>query len=162
VARPDKSEIAQALRARVEQELNTLRASQRTAQEGAIHEETRQEDPKDTRAIEAQYVSRGLADRVEDLHRTLTTLATMRLDTFGEDDPIDVSALVGFKDGDTERIYFLVPVAGGETLEVAGTRVQTLTPESPLGSALCGACTDHDVELDLPGRRLVTTIDWVL
>jgi len=79
------------------------------------------------------------------------------------DAPLRIGAVrVGFKDGDTERVYFLVPVAGGETLEVAGTRVQTLTPESPLGSALCGACTDHDVELDLPGRRLVTTIDWVL
>ena len=157
--RPNKSELARALRAKVEQELTTLRESQRTAQEGAIHEETRQEDPKDTRAIEAQYVSRGLADRVEDLQRTLATLAAMRLDKFGEEDPIDVSALVGFMDGQTERVYFLVPVAGGETLAVSGTRVQTLTPASPLGSVLCGACTNDDVELDLPGRRLVTTIE---
>ena len=62
--RPDKNELIEALRARVTAELRTLRESQRAAQEGATHEETRQEDPKDTRAIEAQYVSRGLAERV--------------------------------------------------------------------------------------------------
>lgn len=159
--RPDKVQLMTVLRERIEQELLTVGGSQRAAQEGAIHEETRQEDPKDTRAIEAQYVSRGLADRVEDLHRTIATLQGLRLNAFGEEDPIDVSALVGFRDGDEERVYFLVPVAGGETLEIEGQRVQTLTPESPLGSALCGLVVDDDVELDLPGRRLVTTIDWV-
>ena len=44
--------------------MSALTASQKTVQSGAIHEETRQEDPKDTRAIEATYLARGLAERV--------------------------------------------------------------------------------------------------
>jgi transcription elongation GreA/GreB family factor len=54
-----------------------------------------------------------------------------------------------------------VPVAGGETLEWAGRTVQTLTPGSPLGLALCGKCVDDAVELELPGRRVAATIVWV-
>ena len=161
MTRPDKNKLAEALRERVARELQTLRESQQAAQDGAIHEETRQEDPKDTRAIEAQYVARGLAERVEELQRTVAILAHMQLDTFGSDDPIDVSAVVGLKDGDGEKIYFLVPVAGGESLEVDGSVVQTLTPSSPLGLAMVGKCVDDEVELALPGRQIVAEVDWV-
>ncbi len=159
--RPNKTALAEALRDRVAQELRTLRESQQAAQDGAIHEETRQEDPKDTRAIEAQYVARGLAERVEDLQKTVSVLMSMRLDAFGPDDPIDLSALVGLKDGGGEKIYFLVPVAGGETLVVQDRTVQTLTPGSPLGLALSGKVADDDIEVDLPGRRTIATVDWV-
>jgi transcription elongation GreA/GreB family factor len=159
--RPNKKALAEALRNRVDQELLTLRESQQAAQDGAIHEEARQEDPKDTRAIEAQYVARGLAERVEDLQKTVAVLAHMRLDAFGPEDPIDLSALVGLKDGEVEKTYFLVPVAGGETLDMQGRSVQTLTPGSPLGLALSGKLVDDDIELDLPGRRILATVDWV-
>lgn len=159
--RPDKSELAGALSERVAQELNTVRESQRAAQEGAVHEETRQEDPKDTRAIEAQYVSRGLAERVEELQATIAVLSDANQTTFGRDDPIDVWALVGLRSNNEEKIYYLVPVAGGETLVVSGTTVQTLTPGSPLGVALFGKRVDDDVELELPGRRVIATVEWV-
>lgn len=164
LARLDKNGLIEALRARVEDQLRTLRDSQRAAQEGAVHEEARQEDPKDTRAIEAQYIARGLAERVEDLHATRTRLAALRPVRFGEDDPVDVGALVGVsEDGDDgrERVYFVVPVAGGETVERDGVRIRTLTPTSPLGAALCGNRVDDEVVLDLPGRRLSTVIEWV-
>jgi transcription elongation GreA/GreB family factor len=106
-------------------------------------------------------VSRGLAERVEDLLRAVTILAHMRLDGFGPDDPIDSSAVVGLKDGDHEKIYFLVPVAGGESLEVDGGIIQTLTPASPLGLALVGKCVGDEIDLKLPGRRIVAEVDWV-
>ena len=161
MARLDKNALILALRARVEDQLRTLRDSQRAAQEGAIHEETRQEDRKDTRAIEAQYIARGLAERVEDLHRALARLTRMPSRTFREDDPIDVSAVVGLRDDGKEKVYFLVPVAGGETIERNGLAVQTLTPESPLGSALRGKQVDDAARLELPGRRLRAIIEWV-
>ncbi len=158
---PDKSELLAALRQRVADELRTLTDSQQAAQEGAVHEETRQEDPKDTRAIEAQYIARGFAERVESLHDALATLARLRLDAFGPDDPIAVSAVVGLMTEAGAQAYFLVPVAGGETLEHGSTTVQTLTPSSPLGSALCGNYVDDDIEIELPGKRLSATIEWV-
>ncbi len=159
--RPDKTALVDALRAKILDELRTVRDSQQAAQDGATHEETRQEDPKDTRAIEAQYVARGFADRVEDLQATLAVLSRIRLDTFGPEDPVGLSALLGLHDGGRETIYFLVPVAGGETLVVGGTKVLTLTPSSPLGGALRGKQVDDEIELQLPGRRMTGTIDWI-
>ncbi len=159
--RPDKQALIDALREKLVDELRTVRESQQAAQNGAIHEETRQEDPKDTRAIEAQYVARGFAERVEDLQASLAVLSRIRLDSFGPEDPVGLSALVGIHDGDREKVYFVVPVAGGETLDVESTTVLTLTPSSPLGAALCGKQVDDEIELQLPGRRLSATLEWI-
>jgi len=159
--RPDKSRLLALLRTRIDQELRTLREAQGAAQEGAIHEETRQEDPKDTRAIEAQYIARGLTERVEELLGTVAELSRLRLGTFSADAPIGLSALVALQDGGDERIYFVVPVAGGETLTVDGTTVLTLTPSSPLGRALIGKCVDDEIGLELPGRRLEAVVEWI-
>ena len=56
-----------AVRERLIEELHAVARSQESTQAGAIHEETRAEDAKDTRAIEAQYLARGLAERAETL-----------------------------------------------------------------------------------------------
>jgi len=161
MSRPDKSLLLMALRSRIEQELATLREAQSAAQEGAIHEETRQEDPKDTRAIEAQYIARGLTERVESLQGTIVELYRVRLGSFDGDTPVGLSALVALQDRGEERTYFIVPVAGGETLVVDGTTVLTLTPTSPLGQALIGKCVDDEIDLELPGRRLEAIVEWI-
>jgi transcription elongation GreA/GreB family factor len=163
MSRPDKARLLACLQERIAAELQTLRESQRAAQDGATHEETRQEDPKDTRAIEAQYIARGLADRVEGLRGTIAALGRVRLDAFGPDDPIALSAVVCLRDeaDDSETLYFVVPIAGGEALEDGDSTVTTITPESPLGQALMGKQTEDDIDLQLPRRRLRAVIDWV-
>ena len=96
------------LRERLATHLQALTASQRTAQSGATHEEARQEHPKDTRAIEAQYLARGLADRVETLRSAVVTLGALRLVTFGADDEVGLSALVEVEDdAGAGAVYFL-------------------------------------------------------
>ena len=150
------------LRKKTEAELRKLTTSQTAARDGAIHEETRQEDPKDTRAIEAQYLARGLAERVESMRDDIALLGALKLKEFGPDDAIEVTALVGL-DGrhGAEAIYLLVPCAGGETLEVDGRTIRTLTPLSPLGQALVGCYVDDEVTLELPDRRMDATIRWI-
>ena len=46
----DKRKVLNLLRAKLEADLRNFTTSQNAAQAGAVHEETRQEDPKDTRA----------------------------------------------------------------------------------------------------------------
>ena len=159
----DKTELLQRLKDSLRDQLGTLRESQQAAQAGAIHEEARQEDPKDTRAIESQYIARGFAERVEGLQDNLAALRRLRLDAFGEDDPIASSAVVGLLDQTSrqETCYFIVPVAGGELLRLGDRRIRTLTPSSPLGQALVGRFEGDAVEVELPGRRLVATVEWV-
>ena len=151
----DKRRVLQALHARVEETLATLTASQKTIQSGAIHEETRQEDAKDTRAIEAGYLARGLAERVETLKETIAALRALRLRSFGPDDPVALTAIVALAPLDVsdaeETLYFLVPSAGGERLLIDDTTLHSITPSSPVGRELVGRLVDDDVELELPG-----------
>lgn len=159
----DKQELLNLLRARIEADLQSFTTSQTAAQSGATHAETRQEDPKDTRAIEATYLARGLAERVESMRTATAVLSRLELADFGPDDPIGVTALVALEGASGEQsIYFLVPFAAGEVLEAGGVTIRTLTPGSPLGQALIGRQVDDEVELSLPGRLLTATIAWTL
>jgi len=162
----DKRRVLEALQARVEEALAKLTASQKTVQAGAIHEETRQEDPKDTRAIEAGYLARGLAERVETLKDTVSALGLLRLRDFGPEDPAALTAIVALApiDGpdDAETVYFLVPAGGGERLLVDDTTVHSITPSSPVGCEIVGRQVDDDVELELPGGLRKATLVWML
>lgn len=154
----DKARVLDALRERVAAQLAALTSSQKAAQAGATHAEAKQEHPKDTRAIEGQYLARGLAARVENLRDALGLLHALSPVAFGDDDPIAVTALVDVEtdDGDGST-FFVVPAAGGETLVVDDTTIQAVTPASPLGHALLGRRVDDEVAVELPGgrRRLV-------
>jgi transcription elongation GreA/GreB family factor len=162
VRRIDKQEVLRLLRQRLAEQLAALTSSHSAAQSGATHEESRQEHPKDTRAIEAQYLARGLAHRVETLRDSVAQLNLMRLESFADGDEIGLSALVGVVDEhDEPAIYFLVPVGGGETLKIGRRQVLALTPTSPIGRALIGRQVGDEASFELPRGRCRLTIDWV-
>ncbi len=154
----DKQELLDQLRARVAANLESLTASQAAVQSGAIHEENRQEHPKDTRATEASYLARGLAERVENTLDMVAALAAVKIRNFAEDDPIALTALVALEQSEGARpVYFLVPRAGGETLEYEGETVHTVTPEAPVGRALIGQFVGDEIDLELP-RGIVRSV----
>ena len=158
----DKRTAFDLLRTRMETDLRNLMTSQTAVQQGAVHEEARQEDPKDTRAIEAQYLARGLAERVESMRDDVALLAGLELKEFGPDDAIALTALVGVEDDHGgEAIYLVVPCAGGETLEVDGRTIKTLTPGSPLGTTLLGCYADDEVTSGRAGRQRRATVRWI-
>jgi transcription elongation GreA/GreB family factor len=162
----NKRKVLEALHARVQETLATLTASQKTIQSGAVHEETRQEDPKDTRAIEAGYLARGLAERVETLKETIAALRALRLRSFGPEDPVALTAIVALVTLDVpdaeETLYFLVPSAGGERLMIDDVTLHSVTPGSPVGRELVGRTVDDEVEVELPGGLRKATIAWAL
>ncbi|HEV7733243.1 MAG TPA: hypothetical protein VGR62_13820 [Candidatus Binatia bacterium] len=162
MTRPDKARVLAALRARVAAQLEALTASQRTAQAGATHAEAKQEHPKDTRAIEGQYLARGLAARVESLRDAVAMLHALAPTPLDEDDAIVVPALVGVAtdDGD-EAVYLLVPAGGGETVVVDDVPVLAVTPASPVGRALVDRRVDDEVPVELPGGRGTLLVAWV-
>jgi len=159
--RIDKRKLVSLLREKLDLDLRSFAASQSAAQSGATHEETRQEDPKDTRAIEATYLARGLTEQVELMHDAIAVFSRLEVADFGPGDPIAVTALVALEESTGEgSIYFLVPCVAGETLRLAGATIRTVTPRSPLGQALMGRHVDDEIDLQLPGRRLSATIAW--
>ena len=155
----DKAKLLDLLRDRVNSALAALTESQSSVQEGAIHEENRQEHPKDTRAIEAAYLARGLAERVENLRDTVAALAATRVKNFGDDDPIALTALVTLED-DTlqETVYFLVPSGGGETMDHDGVTIHVITPRAPVGRALIGKYAGDEIHIELPSTVKRMTI----
>ncbi len=147
----DKALLIEAAVARLREEAEALRESARQTREGAIHEESRAENDKDTRGLEASYLARGQAARVEETEGAVTKLSYLELRSFGPDDPIALSALVTTEVDGAERRYFLVPDGGGQRLKVGGVEVQLLTPVSPVGRALIGKRAGDSFELKLAG-----------
>jgi transcription elongation GreA/GreB family factor len=141
--RTRKQALLQALRSRLHGDLEALERRQRDIQEGAVHEESRAEHAKDTRATEQSYLARGLAERVAALRRTSDAIATLEPPDFGPGDAVAVGALVVLSAGDAGgtqscETWLIVPGAGGLELRDGDERVRTLTPVSPLGRALLG------------------------
>ena len=158
----DKAQALDMLRRRLAEALAGLTDSQQATQAGAIHEETRAEDPKDTRATEASYLARGLARRVAELTADAARLAALRLTAFDAGDAVGLTALVGLEDAaGRASVVFLLPAGAGETLELDGATIRPVTPSSPLGRSLVGRFVGEDVEAELPGGPQRFRISWI-
>jgi transcription elongation GreA/GreB family factor len=135
----DKRDLVRALCALLEQEIARAVETAERARAGAVHEEARPENDKDTRALEASYLARGQAQRVVDLQQALKLVTFMEVRAFGPDDAVGLSALIELESGDEQRWVLLAPAGGGRKLAAdGGGSVDVVTPESPLGRALAG------------------------
>jgi transcription elongation GreA/GreB family factor len=158
----DKQDLLALLRSRLAGNLERLTSSQKTVQAGATHPDNKQEHAKDMRSTEASYLARGLAERVETLRDAVRTVELLRARPFGSGEAAGPGALVTVVDeDDNERIYFLAPAGGGETLAIGGREVLVLTPRSPLGAAITGRRTGESFSVELPAGLLRADIERV-
>ncbi len=158
----DKRAILDAVLASLEAEVASLLASATATYEGATHEEAKPENDKDTRALEASYLARGQAKRVEEMNETITRLRFIELREFGPDDPIGISALVDVEiDGGRVERMFLVPIGGGREVEVGGAKVRVVTSGSPVGRQLLGKYEGDDFVLTIAGKRREYVVEAV-
>ena len=119
----------------------------------AVHEESRPENDKDTRGLEASYLARGQAQRVAELRDDMSSLTFMDLPSYEAETPISLGALVELEDEDeVHNLIFLAPRAGGLEVEEEGHRVRLITPSSPLGRALVDKVEGDEVLLRLKGK----------
>ncbi len=148
---PSKQALKDELVRHLAAELDTLERAQQAAREGATHEEAKPENDKDTRALEASYLARGQAARVEEARTGLAEVQGLALRTWGEGQPVALGALVIAEEGDATLALFLAQAGGGTRL--AGGAVQVVTPKSPLGRALLGKRAGDDCEVALVGKN---------
>src|SRR3954468_9287338 len=105
----NKPTLVRALVSLLEQDIaRAMQAAERT-REGAVHEEARPENDKDTRALEASYLARGQAQRVVDLQQALKLVRFMEVRSFGADEAIAISALIQLQSESESRWYFFAP-----------------------------------------------------
>jgi transcription elongation GreA/GreB family factor len=136
-----KADLKRELLEQLEAQLVTARAAHAAATEGAISDESRPENDKDTRGLEQSYLARGHAQRVADLETAVATIAslpTAAMTTVG------VGALVTIAEGDRTRVIYVAGFGGG--LVLAGD-VTVVTPTAPMGRALLGKRVDDEAEL---------------
>jgi len=144
--------LREELRQRIAADLEALERAQRGAIEAATHEEARPENDKDTRALEASYLARGQAARIEELRAGLAEVRGFALRDFDEETPVALGAIVTTSDeSELESTLFLAPFGGGKRLDDG--RVGVVTPRSPLGRALLGKREGDDAEVLVDGKR---------
>lgn len=136
--------------------LDALERAHADTKEGATHAEAKPENDKDTRAIEASYLARGQAMRIEELKVGLTAVKALDLPDAGG--AVTLGSLVE-ADEDDETVRFFIAPAGGGTRLKGG--VQVVTPKSPLGEALVGKRADDEVELKLAGKTRALLVSQV-
>ncbi|MFT7582617.1 MAG: transcription elongation GreA/GreB family factor [Myxococcota bacterium] len=153
----DKAMVLAALIAQVEAEVSNATQNAATTSKGVTHSESRQENDKDTRAIEASYLARGQALRVEELAEVATRLRQLVPRPFGPDDAVGLGALVEVAlDGeDAHRWYLLVPVGGGRAVTVDGFTVRAVSSAAPVGYALVGKAEGDDATVKVPGGTVL-------
>lgn len=151
--KPTKEALRRELLTQLEAQLETARAAHASATEGAISDEARPENDKDTRGLEQSYLARGIAGRVAELEAAVTSIAAM---TVAKSTRVAIGALVTIDEDDKERTLYIAPHGGGLTL--AGD-ITVVTPTSPMGRALLGKVVDDDAELVAGGatRSLAIT-----
>jgi transcription elongation GreA/GreB family factor len=124
---------------------------------GATHAEAKPENDKDTRALEASYLARGQAMRIEELKLGLRALERLELpELTGK--PVSLGALVEAEEDEDTLRFFVAPEGGGTRLTGG---VQVVTPRSPLGQALVGRREGDELELKLAGKTRVLVITGV-
>jgi len=147
-----KRALVEALLAKLDEELATMRRAAKDAREAATHEEAKPENDKDTRALEASYLAGAQAARVRELEGAMKAIGMMPLLDLAGGKAIQSSAVVTLEDEDEERTtFFVAPFGGGITLSVGKLSAQVVTPQSPRGQALLGR-TQGDV-IEVRGTR---------
>ena len=129
--------------------LETARAAHAAAVAGAIDDEARPENDKDTRGLEQSYLARGQAQRVAELEAAVSEVSALALRPFGERDRVALGALVTVEEEGRTHRFFVAPHGGGAVLSGGA---QVVTPVSPLGRALLGRRVDDEIEVQLPGK----------
>jgi transcription elongation GreA/GreB family factor len=150
--RLSKADLKRELLAQLEAQLAAARAAHAAATEGAISDEARPENDKDTRGLEQSYLARGHAARVAELEHGVATVAAMTTATL---DRVAHGAHVEVDEDDRTRELYIAPAGGG--LVLAG-KVTVVTPTSPIGRALLGKQAGDDAELAAGGSTRTLTI----
>ncbi len=146
-----KTDLKRELLAQLEAQLVTARAAHAAATEGAISDEARPENDKDTRGLEQSYLARGHAQRVADLETAVGIIAAMSTEPMRK---VAVGALVVVEEDGRERALFVAAHGGGLALG----DVTVVTPTSPMGRALHGKSADDECELTAGGTQRTLTI----
>jgi len=145
-----KRDIHQRFIVQLTAELESITAVARKSFATATSEEHHAEHKYDTFKLEASFLARGHAKRVEDLASALESLRILPMRRLSQSSPIQLGALVGVKSRNGEiRTLLFGSAAGGETISVNQDEVTIVTSQSPLGQAVLGKTAGNTFSLKI-------------
>ena len=142
----------------LQSEMETYVRAAKFSHAEATAEENRAENKYDTRGLEASYLAAGQANKIVEIRESIAAFDALRGRKFNEADGIDVGALIEISQDGERAHYFIGPSAGGIEIEIGGTEVLVITPQSPLGSQLKGAKQGAKIKINLADRKQLVEI----
>jgi transcription elongation GreA/GreB family factor len=143
----NKVAIVDAILLAIETELESCRAAARDAGRAATDPDSKAENKYDTRNLEASYIARGQALRLDELTAALQDYQELRHIAGNPRNKVRIGALVLLESEDEDTFYFIGPAMGGLEVKVERHEIQVLTPSSPLGGKLMGQEIGYAFEL---------------
>jgi transcription elongation GreA/GreB family factor len=137
-----------------ESDLTALVDSAQSAYEAATHAESKADNKYDTRGLEASYLAGAQAQRAAEIRKLLGICSQITIRPFSEDDEISITALVQLEAEGKKQWVFLVPFAGGRSVEIEGARVSIVSSASPLGEELMGREVGDDFDVAMKDREI--------
>ncbi|MCC6137954.1 MAG: GreA/GreB family elongation factor [Bdellovibrionaceae bacterium] len=149
----DKQKILDLLLEQLEANLASLMSSAFAAKEAATGEESKAENKYDTRGLEASYLAGAQAKRTDEFQLAIHKLKKLNLRTYNETSKVDLTAVVTVEvNGEAKKHFFILPIAGGTKLLVDGQELNVITPDSLVGSALCGKIRNDVFEIKINNK----------
>jgi transcription elongation GreA/GreB family factor len=156
---PDKSRCYECVIAELKREQETLLRAAQEAYEGATHAEVKQENKYDTRGLESSYLAFGQSKRAVEIGENMERIKMLMRQPPTQSTAIQFGDLVELKKEDeTKHWYFLVPGAGGFTIEDQAIRIQVVSGNSPLGAELRGKEIGDEVKVQKNETIICTKI----
>lgn len=119
-------------------ELGSLTQAAQGSFAAATDPDSRAENKYDTRTLEASYVARGQARRVEELQEAVQAFTALAVTATTPGTTIQLGSLVTLQAPWGEEHFFLGPLAGGTEVQLEGQDIVVITPASALGQKLIG------------------------
>ena len=134
-------------------ELAVYHKAARAAHAEATHEQSKAENKYDTRGLEASYLARGQSKQAAEIVQAIEQFEKLQLRVFGENDAVELSALVELEGKNERSFYFIGPRAGGTEIVHEKKEVLVITPQSPLGQQLVGKKQNERLKIEIGGSR---------
>ena len=156
----NKAAVIQKILEVLRSELETYVRAAKFSHAEAMAEENRAENKYDTRGLEASYLAAGQANKVAELESALETFEELKEQSAS--DAVEIGSLIELQQDGFVEWYFVGPTAGGTEIEIDGTEVLVITPESPLGSQIMGLEAGAKDSLELGGQTQKAVVNAVL
>lgn len=140
----NKQKIISVFIQELQREFDTLSKAALEAREAATSEESKPENEYDTRSLEASYLAGAQAKRAAEIKDLIQKFKIIKPIEYTKDQPIGPTALVHVEiDASEKRLFFMIPIEGGQPVQVDNQEVTILSLQSPLGLELSKQKVGH-------------------